>query len=90
MTKEALKQKTLEIIEQMHQRYMEQAVAVIDNISDDRIAEFEDNYFAPKAFYDALVSMNKEKVTQASYTQAFVRRYNKAIRMFDHDIVYNR
>lgn len=90
MDKTVFKQKTLEIIEDMHQRYIEQATKVIDNMDESELAEFEDNYFAPKAFYEALTDLNADRVTERSYTRSFVREHKKAVTKFFHEIAYKR
>lgn len=86
MTKEELKEKTLYIIEKRVESYKKQMELVIDNMKEDDIESFEDNYFLPKAFYDALYDMNNEYVTSRSYSMSYVRSYKRSIRFFQSEI----
>ena len=90
MDKTAFKQKTLEIIEDMHQRELEIATKVIDNMDESKLTEFEDNYMASKAFCAALSEFLKDNVNTRQYTLGFVRRHKDAVRRFLHEITYNR
>ena len=90
MDKETFKQKTLEVIEDMHQRYVEQAEKVIDQMDEGLIAKYKTPYFAPKAFYEALVRCNTEKVSTPSFSLQYVREYNKLIKRFLQEIIFKR
>ena len=90
MDKETFRQKTLEVIEDMHQRYIEQAEKVIDRMDDELVAQYDTPYFAAKAFYEALVNINTEKVRTPSFSLRFVRAYNRAVKKFFHEILYKR
>lgn len=89
MDKATFKAKTLEIINDLHTRYVEQAEKVIDRMSEEDISEFESNYFAPNAFYDALVARNVEKINTRTYTRSYVYRYKKAVNKFVGLIIRN-
>lgn len=90
MDKATFKKNTLEVIEDMHKRYVEMANKVIDNMDEETVAEYEKPYFAPKAFYEALVKFNADKITTQSYGLQFVRKHKKAVRQFLHEILYKR
>ena len=80
----------MQVIETMHQRYMEQAEQVIGNMDESELAEFEDNFFAPKAFYEALTDFNADRVTERSYSRAFAKEHKKVVTQFFYDITYKR
>ena len=90
MDKATFKKNTLEVIEDMHKRYIEMAEKVIDNMDEATVAEYDKPFFAPKAFYEALVKFNDDKVTTPYYGLQFVRKHNKAVRQFLHEILYKR
>lgn len=90
MKKDVFKQKAMEILELQYQRMKEDAERVIDQMDERKLEEYESNFFAPKAFWHALVNMHSEHVCQRSYTNGFVRRWNKAVRRFENEIVYGR
>lgn len=90
MDKETFRQKTLEVIDDMHQRYIEQAEKVIDRMDDELIAQYDTPYFASKAFYEALVNINIEKVRTPSFSIRYVREYNRAIKKFLQEIICKR
>lgn len=90
MNKEQFKQKTIEVINDLHARYIETLETVVNNLDDEHFAEYEDNYSAPKDFYEALTAMIGEKVTEQSYGVSYTRKHHKIVRQFERDIMYNR
>ena len=70
---------------------MELAEKVIDNMDENILDEYDPNYFAPKAFYEALCNFNRDIVnSRHGYTLGFVRKHNNAVRIFSHEITYKR
>ena len=90
MKKEQFKQKTIEVINDLHARYIETLENVINNLDDEHFAEYEENYFAPKAFFEALAAVTGDKVTERSYGINYTRKHRKTVRQFEYDIIYNR
>lgn len=89
MTKEQFRERTISTINHFHENCLEKAKLVISNMKDEDFAEFEDNYFLPKAFHNTLIQYFSDKITERSYTASFVRKYRKAVRFSYRKIIYN-
>lgn len=90
MFKEQLLKTTLELIDTQRDRLKKQAETVIPQLSDEQLAEYPANYFAPKAFLDALIDCNTEHVDSRGFTLGFVRKYKKAVNTFISEIIQKR
>lgn len=90
MNKATFKEKVMECINQEYETYIQQAEQVINNMDEKKLEEFEDNYFAPNAFCEALRNFNNPRVTARTFTIGYAMRYNRAVRMFGVEILYGR